>query len=228
MLRRSKLPFLSELRTLLRAFCERYCFRRLEIFGSTAAAPESNVDMSVILTDSKSLIRIRKAEASDLPALLDTLTRCVAWMKSRGIEQWDERYPTPEKFAQDIERGNLILSDAHGVVAATVVLDTRPDPEYAGVAWKHGEENASIVHRLMVRPEFQGQGLARRMIEHVEEKARRLGYTSIRLDAYTENHVALRLYEKLGYSPVGTIRLRKGVFRCYEKGLLRDEPGTSP
>jgi len=144
-------------------------------------------------------------------------------MKSQGIEQWDEHYPTPKKFAQDIERGNLILSDAHGVVAAAVVLDARPDPEYAGVAWRHEKENAGIVHRLMVRPEFQRQGLAQRMIEHVEEKARRLGYTSIRLDAYIGNPVALRLYEKLGYSFVGTIRLQKRVFRCYEKGLPQDD-----
>lgn len=100
------------------------------------------------------MIRIRKAEAFDMPAVLDTLKRCVAWMKSQGIDQWDDRYPTHRKFAQDIERGNLILSDAQVVVAAAIVLDTHSDLEYAEVIWKHKEENAGIVHRLMVRPEF--------------------------------------------------------------------------
>jgi GNAT superfamily N-acetyltransferase len=148
-------------------------------------------------------------------------------MRSQGIDQWDERYPTPKKLAQDIQGGNLIVADAQGVAAAAVVLDARPDPEYSRVAWKCDGRYAGIVHRLMVRPEFQGQGLAQRMIEHVEERARQLGYTSVRLDAYTGNPVALRLYEKLGYLAVGTIRLRKGEFRCYEKVLLRHDPGAS-
>ena len=162
---------------------------------------------------------IRKARPSDLPAILDTLKRCVAWMQGGGIDQWDEIYPNAEKFTGDVEGGNLFLFDAKGVVAAVVVLDTRPDPEYAAMAWKHGAESAGIVHRLMVRPEFQGQGLARRMMEFAEEEARRRGYASIRLDAFTKNPGALGLYENLGYSRVGTIQLRKGIFQCFEKEM---------
>ena len=50
MLRATKPPLLSELRTLLRAFCEKHRIRRLDIFGSAAhgqAAPGSDVDMLV-------------------------------------------------------------------------------------------------------------------------------------------------------------------------------------
>ena len=50
MLRATKPPLLAELRTLLRAFCEKHHIRRLDIFGSAArgqAAPGSDVDMLV-------------------------------------------------------------------------------------------------------------------------------------------------------------------------------------
>jgi hypothetical protein len=56
MLRTSGPPLLAELRTLLRAFCEKHGIRRLEIFGSAArgqAAPDSDVDMLVTLDESR-------------------------------------------------------------------------------------------------------------------------------------------------------------------------------
>lgn len=56
MLRRSKPPSLAELRTLLRAFCQKYRIRRLDIFGSAArglATPDSDLDMLVTPDDSQ-------------------------------------------------------------------------------------------------------------------------------------------------------------------------------
>src|SRR5262245_25073667 len=56
MLRASGPPLLAELRTLLRAFCEKHGIRRLEIFGSAArspATPPGDVDLLVTLDESK-------------------------------------------------------------------------------------------------------------------------------------------------------------------------------
>ena len=50
-------------------------------------------------------------------------------------------------------------------------------------------------------------------------RARGLGYGAIRLDAFTGNAPSLGLYRGLGYDEVGGVRLRKGAFRCFEKGL---------
>jgi len=55
MLQRTKPPSLAELRTLLRAFCEKYRIRRLDIFGSAAhglESPDGDVDMLVTPDDS--------------------------------------------------------------------------------------------------------------------------------------------------------------------------------
>jgi GNAT superfamily N-acetyltransferase len=161
---------------------------------------------------------IRQADASDLPTVLDTLDCCVNWLNATGINQWDKRYPAPGTFAQDIASGQLFLADALGVVAATVVVNAQFDREYSEIKWWY--RNACAVHRLMVRPEFHGRGIARMMMEYAEEEARRLGYESIRLDAFAGNRIALRLYESLGYSSIGAIRLRKGYFICYEKALV--------
>ena len=52
-----------------------------------------------------------------------------------------------------------------------------------------------------------------------EDRARELGYCAIRLDAFTKNPRALRLYQTLGYHDAGGVTLRKGPFRCFEKRL---------
>ena len=55
MLQRTKPPSLAELRTLLRAFCQKHRIRRLDIFGSAARGTgtlDSDVDMLVTPDDS--------------------------------------------------------------------------------------------------------------------------------------------------------------------------------
>ena len=56
MMHRSKPPSLAELRTLLRAFCQKHRIRRLDIFGSAArglGTTDSDVDMLVTPDDSR-------------------------------------------------------------------------------------------------------------------------------------------------------------------------------
>ena len=52
-----------------------------------------------------------------------------------------------------------------------------------------------------------------------ESIAKNNGIKAIRLDAFTENPVALSLYEKLGYSIAGYADWRKGRFALMEKKL---------
>jgi ribosomal protein S18 acetylase RimI-like enzyme len=42
---------------------------------------------------------------------------------------------------------------------------------------------------------------------------------SIRLDAFTKNFYALKMYEKLNYRKVGQGYFRKGIFYIFEKAL---------
>jgi hypothetical protein len=44
---------------------------------------------------------------------------------------------------------------------------------------------------------------------------------AIRLDAFTLNPGAIRLYEGRGYRKAGSVRFRKGMFNCYEKAVAQ-------
>jgi GNAT superfamily N-acetyltransferase len=163
---------------------------------------------------------IRPATREQIPAILELLHSCVAFMREAGIDQWDEVYPTEATIAADVDAGSMYLGTLEdGVIAGVVVLNERQDPEYREVPWTIQAPRIGVVHRLMVTPALQGRGIAELFMRFIEQRARELGYGGLRLDAFTSNPRALRLYERLGYHDAGSMRLRKGLFRGFEKRL---------
>ncbi|BDR13192.1 hypothetical protein VspSTUT11_11680 [Vibrio sp. STUT-A11] len=58
----------------------------------------------------------------------------------------------------------------------------------------------------MVSSEARGKGIARRLCEHSQQKAIELGFEAMQFNSVVStNVVAVKLWEKLGFSIVGTI-----------------------
>jgi GNAT superfamily N-acetyltransferase len=77
--------------------------------------------------------------------------------------------------------------------------------------------------RMYVRPRFRGLGLARQMVEHLADHARRHGVMRLRLETGIHQHAAIGLYEKVGFRLVpafGTYR-EDPLSRFYEKELRK-------
>jgi ribosomal protein S18 acetylase RimI-like enzyme len=160
------------------------------------------------------------ADEVDVPRIMEMMTACITRMRSFGIDQWDEVYPTADVFRDDIRGKNLFLVRGAGeTVVGCATLDDRQSPEYAAVKWLWSEGLVGVVHRLMVAPSHGGRGIATSIMNGLELEATRRGYKTIRLDAFCENSAAMRLYTGLGYREAGTIRGRKGVFACFERQL---------
>lgn len=166
-------------------------------------------------------LAISIAQAEDLLPLVELAFRCTKAMKEIGIDQWDELYPSQTDFELDIKSQTLYLVRREEWTVACAVLNTQQEPEYATVDWEYTLPPIGVVHRLMVDPKAQGEGIARLLMSFVEERAARLGLNSIRLDAFLKNPRALELYERLGYRTAGTVTFRKGIFRCFEKKLTQ-------
>lgn len=163
------------------------------------------------------MLTISPAVPVDLPALLDLTRLCIARMREQGIDQWDDLYPDETILARDVAAGTVhLLRDADTVIGC-VAVDTTLDPLWSDMDWSRPDAGASAVHRLMVHPDRQGQGLARRLMSRAEAIARERGSHSVRLDAFLANPAALHLYESLGYRRTGTARMRKGEFAGFEK-----------
>jgi ribosomal protein S18 acetylase RimI-like enzyme len=168
------------------------------------------------------VINIRPAAAEELKELFKTIQAARWSMASRGIDQWDEIYPTEAILQEDLRKGELHVVAVEDRIAGMIVLNEAQSPEYAAVSWKHAAP-ALVVHRLTIDPQHQRQGLATRLMEFAGRTATLQGYNTIRLDAFTGNPGATALYERLGYRRAGTVQLRKGLFYCYEKQMKRND-----
>ena len=167
-------------------------------------------------------LTFRTANSHDIDGVMRLVEDCIAAMRRAGIDQWDAIYPSRSVFDADIREGTLYLASGQDAdLVGTVVLNEKQSPEYARVAWTLTTGRVGVVHRLMVAPMYQQQGTARALMAFAESRARESGYEVIRLDAFTRNPRALRLYEGLGYRDAGPVTLRKGLFRCFEKSLVQ-------
>jgi GNAT superfamily N-acetyltransferase len=72
----------------------------------------------------------------------------------------------------------------------------------AGGGVKRDEDGVAEIKRMYVVPSARRQGLGRRLLEALEEKARELGYARIRLDTGARQPHAQAMYERAGYHPI--------------------------
>jgi GNAT superfamily N-acetyltransferase len=168
-------------------------------------------------------VSVQLAGPADLDAVTALLGACVREMQARGLDQWDDVYPTRATLAADIAAGTLYRAAraGSGDVIGSFTLNTTQDPEYADVPWQITDGPVAVVHRLMVHPTIQRQGLGSHLMRVAEQRAYELGYRAMRIDTYKKNGRALALYRSLGYAERGDVCFRKGVFACFEKRLGR-------
>ena len=164
-------------------------------------------------------LTFRKADMEDLDGICAMVKASVARMHEEGIFQWDDEYPSREVFAEDIEKGELFIGSLEGRMAVIYVLNQEPHEDYAKGNWQY-DEPYFVVHRLCVSVDFQHQGIARRALLYIEDELRKNGIYAIRLDTFTKNPFAMRLYESLDYDKVGKVEwLPRGMFQLFEKHL---------
>lgn len=161
----------------------------------------------------------RKGVPDDLTGICALVEAAKKEMQEKGIDQWDVVYPVKEDFARDIENSTLYVVEKEQDFVGVFVLSREADEAYFKCEWEGMEDTACILHRLCLSPKYQGKGLSREIMSYVEALAKSLGYQSIRLDAFTKNPIAIRLYAGSGYKERGFADWRKGRFVLMEKAL---------
>ena len=161
----------------------------------------------------------RHAMLNDLEKISELVRFAVMQMDRQGIKQWDELYPTSEDFEKDIEKKHLYVGQVHDEIAVIFVLNQEYDKEYKNGTWKKPEKPFYVVHRLCVHPRFQNKGVARQAMKYIENIVALDGGQAVRLDVFSQNPYALRLYQQCGYQKVGMAKWRKGIFYLMEKYL---------
>ena len=162
---------------------------------------------------------IRKARETDIEPIMAMAKACATAMIANGIYQWNEHYPSPTAFFNDIKRNELYVLDINGEVKGTIVISKLMDEEYKSIEWLTKNTNNIYIHRLAIHPELQGKGNAQQLMDFAEQFVIEKNYSSIRLDTFSQNKRNQKFYELRGYKQLGDIYFPKQSeypFHCYE------------
>jgi ribosomal protein S18 acetylase RimI-like enzyme len=83
-----------------------------------------------------------------------------------------------------------------------LVLVEEPGGALAGTAWLTQDGRRSYLHHFGIRPDLQGRGLGRLLMDAVMEAARRLGL-QFKLEVARDNARAQDLYRRYGFKRLG-------------------------
>lgn len=102
-------------------------------------------------------------------------------------------------------RGYFVLKDGTGRVLGG-----------GGFAEFQGFADCAELQKLYLIDEARGRGQGRRLLEHVQEQARRAGYRQLYLETHSALREAIRLYEQLGFrrieKPQGVLHSTMDLF----------------
>ena len=164
-------------------------------------------------------MKLRLANMIELHKLMHIIRQASRYMEEQGIFQWDEVYPDEETIREDIAREELYVLYEEEELLALVTLNEVQDESYSEANWLGEQEHIAVIHRLCVNTIHQHKGIGKAVLQVAEELLKEKGYKGIRLDAYTQNPYAIKLYENAGYHKVHEVTFRKGQFYLYEKTL---------
>lgn len=119
-------------------------------------------------------------EDADGVARVEAACMPVPWSRQSF---WEEASHTDAYYliARDVDRDNLIVA-------------------YAG-CWVLANEGH--ITNVAVDPDYQGQGLGRRLMNELTSRVKALGVDSMTLEVRPSNTVAIKLYTSLGFRSVG-------------------------
>lgn len=149
------------------------------------------------------------------------------------IREYDRRYGT--LFSTEGARAELYRYPAAKFTAAeggSFLLIERAGEIIAGGAFMRYDAQTAELKRVWTRSDLRRQGLARRVVEALEDQAAAQGYTRVYLTTGFRQPEARDLYLSLGYRPLFDVTLPGELYATlpFEKhvGALSGRPGTAP
>lgn len=170
-------------------------------------------------------MKFRKAEKKDVENILEIIDMGREYLKSQGIDQWQNCYPNKEVIEADIEAGVAYVSEIESKLSGYMAIIFEEEPSYHEIfegKWL-SDNPYSTIHRIALDTSFRGQNLSAKMIEFAEKLTIENGYSSMRIDTHDDNKVMQKLISKSGYTYCGIIYVAdKSPRLAYEKIIKND------
>ncbi|HBH50110.1 MAG TPA: hypothetical protein DDX98_15805 [Bacteroidales bacterium] len=166
-------------------------------------------------------MKIQQAVAQDLIDVLYLMKVCVSDMNEKGQKHWNNAYPGTDFLIKSIEENSLFIYKDVETVRGMIVLNEEEPEEYKNIEWQGKGEKILYLRFLAVHPNWQGKGIAKRLVEYSEGYAKDHSYSSMRVDIYGGIDGSEKLCTDLGFSQTGQFhsKFQQTPYYAYEKSL---------
>lgn len=152
---------------------------------------------------------IRKAVSSDLDAVVTIYNEIIQLQEEGAITVGWIRgvYPTRATAEEALRRKDLFVMEKDGVILGSAIINQIQVDVYAKAKWRHevDDEKVCVLHTLTISPRAGKRGLGKQFVEFYERYALEHGCCALRMDTNERNHVARKLYKKLGYEEIDIV-----------------------
>ncbi|TRX16028.1 GNAT family N-acetyltransferase [Flavobacterium franklandianum] len=163
----------------------------------------------------------KKADVTDIPEIWAILQNAIIRRKNDGSNQWQDGYPNPEVIKKDIEKGvGYVLTDGENTIGYCAIL-INDEPEYLKIEGNWLTNTDFVVfHRVAIAEKYLGKNLSQKIIEFIEDFARKNTIKSLKADTNHDNLAMIKIFEKSGFTFCGIVYFRGSPRRAYEKVLV--------
>lgn len=165
---------------------------------------------------------IRKAEEKDLDGIMKVIEDGRTSLKTAGIPQWINGYPSCDDILNDIKSGGGRVIEEDGRIFGYCYLLDVKEPTYTVIKGKWLNDDPYItIHRSAVLSSVKGQHLADLFLQAAEKLAREKGFHDLRADTHVKNKPMRAYLTRNGFTECGIVYMRDGSERVAYQKILR-------
>ena len=165
---------------------------------------------------------LRKTTIDDISAVMEIIEQGKAYLKSNGIDQWQNGYPNESVIKEDIINEYGYVLEYEDKIVGTVALSFDGEPWYDDITdgeWLTLGEFL-VIHRLAVSSDVRGTDIAPEIIRQAEKLCVQRGVSSIKIDTHEDNIIMQKFVKKNGFKYCGMVILgSEGERLAFEKLL---------
>lgn len=162
------------------------------------------------------MLQIEKIGYDKLDILLSMYREKAEWLEKIGQPMWNMGFLQKDGFIKKYNKPDCFVAYIRDIPIGGFIL-IESDEQLWG---KNSHIGVYYIHKLVVKDGFTGQGNAQKMIEWIEEYAKKAGKEKLRLDCYEDRKYLMQLYSNCGFELVRVKVMPDGIkIAQFEKKL---------
>lgn len=165
-------------------------------------------------------IQFQQIQPNELNTVLTLFKEAAEKIAKKNINHWQYWKNPPIEKIQWVKKGIIanefffIKNTPKETIGMVRILEE--DLLY----WGQKNDKATYIHSLVILEKLEGKGIGKKVLQKIENDAKKEGYTYLRLDSDSKNPKLCDYYEKQGFQKVGIKKLPLSTYNLYEKVIV--------